>query len=387
MKEGRQLVKEAVQDAKSLKQAALDSAKNEIIGALAPGLKALLEKTVRESVDRYSGSESDYTSEKERKYEEGKDKGEPHMDDKQDKMKAGELDMESLAAFFPQLAEIGAEMDGEEPAMGDEHGEHGEEKPEEEGLGALGIPTLGEEEGYEDDGSAEMHKEGKDKDDEEGDMDENVEISEAELRKVYEQALQTEVTVKKNFSDFTASGELDQVSKETGIADKKNGESFWEKDTPPDAEDWIPENVQKLVRQGMAENKQLRKQRNEAYKAVKSLIGKLQEVNLFNAKVLHVNRLLNKHGKLSVEQKKIAIESLDKAKSISEVKTIFEAIDGTFALTAKSLSESNTRKPTASAQKARTSGAPNQQVLRESVDRGSNQGNSRWAKLAGLVNK
>lgn len=130
----------------------------------------------------------------------------------------------------------------------------------------------------------------------------------------------------------------------------------------------------------------LRSKLVEAYKAVRSLVGKLEEVNLFNAKVLHVNRLLNKH-RLTNEQKKLAIESLDRAGSLSEVKSIYEAFDGTFTLAAKSLSESNTRKPTASAQKARTSGAPNQQVLRESVDRGQNQANSRWAKLAGLVNK
>jgi hypothetical protein len=396
MKEGRQIVKEAVRDAKSLREAALESAKNEIVEALVPGLKALLDKTVRsESVDRYRGSESDYyATDKERKYEEGTEKGEPHMDDTQDKMGAGKLDMESLAAFFPQIAEIGAEGEGggDEPAMppcDDDDQMMGKKHKEEEDEAA--IPMLGME------GADAGLEEAKD---EEGEMDEQIEISEAELKKVYEQALQMEVQVKKGFGDVTGGGELDQAFKDTGIADKKAGEAFWEKEEPPAAEDMIPEGVQlpesvkKMIRAGMAENKALRaklaesnKKLTEAYKAVRFVGGKLHEVNLFNAKVLHVNRLLNKHAKLTSEQKKTAIESLDRAKSIAEVKNIYESINGMLiSESAKRMSESTARKPHANAQRARTSGAPNEKVLRESVDRGQNQaGNERWKRLAGLV--
>lgn len=382
MKEGRQIVKDAVRDAKSIREAALESAKNEIVESLVPGLKALLDKTVRsESVDRFRGSSSDYyATDKERKYEEGMEKGEPHMDDTQDKTKVGELDMESLAAFFPQIAEVGADPEGDEPDMGgcdpmmQMKGDKGEE---DEGA----IPMLGME-GF----GAEEEPQMEAKDAEEGDMDEQIEISEAELKKVYEQALQMEVQVKKGFGDFTGGGELDQAQKDTGILDKKGGESFWEKEEPPAAENMIPENFKKMVRAGIAENKALRSKLVEAYKAVKALGGKLHEVNLFNAKVLHVNRLLNKHGRLTSEQKKTAIESLDKGRSIAEVKNIYESIDGVLVSNVKSLSESNTQKnPRANAQRARSSGAPNEKVLRESVDRGQNQSNGRWKKLAGLV--
>jgi len=416
-KEGRELVKEAVKDAKALKAAALEAAKNEIVEQMAPGVKALLEKQIRsalagESVDRVNDQGADYYSpasrEKEKRYEEGKDKGEKDMAEAKDD-KEKELDLESLAGFFPQLSEEPGEEHMELPGQNGEdenpesaagthehdvaEGEHlecpkcghemeaGGEEPhaEDEGMdGGMGmsIPHLGE------DAEAEPDmKEGKDKEKE--DMDEEVEISESELHKVYEAALQTEAQVTKGFKDIVGGGELDQAAKETGIADKKTGEKHWDTEVPPDHVDY---QIKEALKAGLAENKMLRGKLKEAVAIIKKLGETLHETNLFNAKVLHVNRILNSDRKLTKEQKAVVLESIDKAKSVAQVKMVYEAIVSSFKASAGSLSESKSRKPLANAQRPRTSGTPKPEVLRESVDRAEGQGKyDRMRQLAGLL--
>ncbi len=369
-KQGRDLVADAVRDAKSLKEAVVESAKNELIESLTPGLKRLLEQSIgkqglgAEGVNRMRrGVQDNWPGESHSKFEEGNDKGEAPMDDTK---KEPELDLESLIGMFPQLAEMGDdEQLGADPAleaggppMGDE-----EEMP----FGESDIPTLGEEP--------------KKDSEEEGEMDEEVEISEAELRKVYEAALQTEVQVKKGFGEMSKMGELDEVDPAAGIADVKSGEQAWEKAEPPAATD---QTVKEMIRRGFNENKALRKNLGEAVKMVKALASKLHEVNLFNSKVLHVNRILNGQGRLTTEQKKVVMESIDKARSLKEVKMVYETIIGSFKATG-ALHESKSRKPLANAQRARSSGSPKTEVLRESVDRGSKNQYDRLQKLAGLV--
>jgi hypothetical protein len=412
-KEGRELVKEAVKDAKALKAAALEAAKNEIVEQMAPGVKALLEKQIRsalagESVDRVSDQGADYYSpasrEKQKKYQEGKHKGDEEMaDEKDDKEK--ELDLESLAGFFPQLSEDGEEhmeMPGQEGEdenpesaagaheHGVEEGEHlecpkcghemeaggDEDKMEDEGMGGMSIPHLGE------DAEAEPDmKEGKDK--EKDEMEEEVEISETELHKVYEAALQTEAQVSKGFKDIVGGGELDQAHKETGIADKKTGEKHWETEVPPDHVDY---QIKEALKAGLAENNMLRAKLKEAVTLIKRLGQTLHETNLFNSKVLHVNRILNSSVRLTKEQKQVVLESIDKAKSVAQVKMVYEAIVSSFKASAGQLSESKSRKPVGNAQRARTSGAPKPEILRESVDRAEGQGKyDRMRQLAGLL--
>lgn len=368
-KQGRDLVEDAVRDAQSIKAAVVESAKNELIETLTPGLKKLLERSLRggmvglEGVNRMRrGVQDNWPGESHSNFEEAKQTGDAPMDDSK---KEPELDLESIMGMFPQLAELSMDDDklGADPAM--EAALAGDD--EDVSLEAS-IPTLGE-------------SDDKDEDEEEGAMDEEVEISEAELRKVYEAALQTEVQVKKGFGEMTKSGELDEVDPGAGIADVKSGEQAWEKAEPPAAEDMT---VKEAIRRGYAENKALRKNLGEAVKMVRTLASRLHEVNLFNAKVLHVNRILNTQGRLTTEQKRVVLESIDKARSINEVKMVYETIVGSFKA-AGQLVESKARRPLANAQRARSSGSPKQEVLRESVDRGSNDQFARMKMLAGLV--
>lgn len=382
---GRDLMSEAVSDAKSLRDTALEAAKNEIVEAMTPAIKNLVEKNLRgalpqnESANRIRrGIQDNWPGESHTGFEESKDKGDNKMAPGNEKEAVPELDMESLAGFFPSVSEVSDELDGE-PQV-DENG-----MP----IEAAGIPQLGE--GEKGEGEGDEGKEGDDdvkegkKDKEEDAMDETIEISESELKKVYEAALKTEATVTKGFGDMTAGGEIDDVIKDVdkSVADVKKGEHVWEKETPPAKQDFT---VKEMVQRGLAENKALRENLKKAVGIIRQLGTKLHEVNLFNAKVLHVNRLLNKHTRMTSEQKKVVLESIDKAQTITQVKMVFEAIDSSIVAT-QSLTEGKSRKPTTNAQRARTSGAPNQTVLSESVDRNSHEAGSmsRLQELAGLI--
>jgi hypothetical protein len=393
----RDVVKGAVEDVKALKEAALEAAKNRLAEELVPGLRKLLDESLLDEKRGLTGrgkgqsQRADYMSPKLAKWEESKDKGEVKMahDDKKDDK---ELDLESLASFFPQMTEDpepdpdpgmdpSAEHDMEHPSA--KYGKRKVDpsaKPDEAMIPQLGEMPEGDPEEHEKEKceapDMAMAMEGVDEQ-----VDEQVEISESELKKVYLEALQTEVQVKKGFSDMTKAGELEEVDPAAGLADVKKGEAHWENEEPPAAEKHIPESkVRALIVRGLNENKSLKGQNQKLRAMVENLAKKLHEVNLFNAKVLLTNRILNS-GRLSKEQRQVAMESIDKARTIAEAKVIFEAVVNSFKA---ALTES--RHPKANVQGARRSGSPKQDVLRESVDRqGTSTQYARFAELAGLV--
>lgn len=63
----------------------------------------------------------------------------------------------------------------------------------------------------------------------------------------------------------------------------------------------------------------------EAYQVIKYLRSKLSEVNLLNAKLLYVNKLFRK-SELSEAQKIAIIENFDRAKNVREAKLIFATL-------------------------------------------------------------
>lgn len=232
--------------------------------------------------------------------------------------------------------------------------------------------------------------EGEDEGMDEAAVDEELEISEAELEEMYAEALQLEVDVKKGFSDMQKPHELGGGAKHDNTKDPafldsmKAGEHEWDGEEPPAKKDWIPENFRRLVAQGMAENKALVAQNSKLTEMVKTLHGKLTEMNLLNSKILHVNKFMTAH-KLTREQKKSVIESIDKGSSVNEVRRIYGILESSFKA-AGAVTESAARRPRADAQKHRSTGAPNAKVLRESADKAEGTGYGRWQQLAGLVN-
>ena len=69
----------------------------------------------------------------------------------------------------------------------------------------------------------------------------------------------------------------------------------------------------------------------ETKKAYKTVRSELNEVNLLNSKLLYVNRIF-KANQLDEEQKLRVVETLDKAGSVKESKLIYETIKDTFTI-------------------------------------------------------
>jgi hypothetical protein len=111
----------------------------------------------------------------------------------------------------------------------------------------------------------------------------------------------------------------------------------------------------------------------EAYNVIRFMKGKLNEVNLLNAKLLYSNKLFRNFS-LTEGQKMKVIENFDRAHNLREVKLVFSTLAESFKIPAKKVvKESFASKPVAST-------APSKQVINE----GSELAN-RFKKLAGLI--
>ncbi len=118
---------------------------------------------------------------------------------------------------------------------------------------------------------------------------------------------------------------------------------------------------------------------NEAYKTIKSLQKTINEVNLLNAKLLFANKLFRAHN-MTNEQKVKVIETLDRTNSVREVKLVYSTLAENFKYTSnkstkKSISEGIASKVTKS-----TKPAVAKQVIAESTNF-----SDRFKKLAGII--
>jgi len=125
------------------------------------------------------------------------------------------------------------------------------------------------------------------------------------------------------------------------------------------------------------EDKQAEKEANdleEAYNVIRFLKGKINEVNLLNAKLLFSNKLFKNHS-MNESQKMKVIENFDRASSIREVKLVYATLSESFNLngkTKRSIKESY-------ASSTSRSTAPKKQVISEGTAL-----SARWKKLANL---
>ena len=110
---------------------------------------------------------------------------------------------------------------------------------------------------------------------------------------------------------------------------------------------------------------------NEYATTINELQSQLSEMNLFNAKLLYTNKLLLS-DELTKNQKVRAIESLDEAKSLREVKLLYKGL--TSSAPKKTVNESASR----IAGSASRATKPSSTLLNESAE------SKRWSVLAGL---
>ena len=123
-------------------------------------------------------------------------------------------------------------------------------------------------------------------------------------------------------------------------------------------------------------NRMLESKLAQYKKALRGMKGQLQEMNLFNAKLLYANKLMQNRD-LSIKQQRHVVESLDEAKTLGEAKILFESLSKSLVSSrprsSSNLNESTRRTLNASSAPVRSAQTRNESVALD-----------RWATLAGI---
>ena len=284
------ILKEAIADAKAVRETALENAKMALEEAFTPQLKSMLSAKLQEEDDEEGTAEETYEDE-EVGDEEPAEEGSYSEDE---------------------------EMGDEEPAE-EGHGGEEEEVPAEEGEHA-------EDEVEEDDDD--------DDDDDEGDLDLEAIIRELEeelddegeeveesTEAVSEGEDEDEEPVEEEY-EITLEGEdedeVDEAIEEQEASDKSSG--IGKSDNHAGETD-----ISSGVGKGNTSLKEVQSELNEYKEAVHFLKGKLNELNILNAKLLFTNKLF-KSFSLNNNQKLKVVETFDRAQTTREIKLIYSTL-------------------------------------------------------------
>jgi len=131
----------------------------------------------------------------------------------------------------------------------------------------------------------------------------------------------------------------------------------------------LNEAIRNLRRKNRSQAEKLNKYRS----AVVTLREQLEDLNLFNAKLLYVNKILN-NGSLTESQKKSVVKALDEARSLEETKSLFKSLTETLS-TSKKATLNEAKRFGGSSKTTTSSGKVNTKSAGEVT---------RWQRLAGL---
>lgn len=366
------LLKEAIADAKAVRETALANAKIALEEAFTPKLQSMLSKKLQEELE---GDESDkeedaveLTQENDVSSEIGGGDG-TKMPAAKAFSSAAESDELAAADVDKQTAAVGSEDENAEKVAGITEGEEEEVKDVE---GATPGTGMNEEEEMDDVDSEideiikelEAAADGED----EGSAEDAAEDA-AEYKTEGEEAPVAAEPTEEPVAEEDEI-DLDEILREMGYGDEPAEEA-------PAAATEGEESGEELDAL-KAELKSVQSELGEAISVIKSLKGTINEVNLLNAKLLYVNKLFRSFN-LTNEQKSKVVETLDRTKNVREVKLVFSTIAESFKIgsgvakkTAAKLTESYASKPAQST-------APKQIIAED------NSAANRFKKLAGII--
>ena len=130
-----------------------------------------------------------------------------------------------------------------------------------------------------------------------------------------------------------------------------------------------------------AEVSKLQSELEEALAVIKSLKGTINEVNLLNAKLLYTNKLFRSYN-LTNEQKVKVVENLDRTSTVREVKLVYATLSESMKFTGTERKVAQVKKNITEgiASKAQASTAPKKEIIAE-----SNELANRFKQLAGII--
>jgi len=335
------LLKEAIADAKAVRETALQNAKMALEEAFTPHLKSMLSAKLAED-------------------EEEED---PFTDDEDE----GDETAEDMARQYDEdddEEEVDIDIDA-----GDEEEVEQEPEEEDEGLG------YDESEIIEIDGVkyAPIVSEEEHEGEEDLEQDEDLDL-EAVIRELEQEIAEADGEAVSEDDETVSEEELDEYSGTKAEKRAKDGnvvrqneetvsedESEEEEDSDEDKNEHVD---------------QLQSELSEYKEAITYLRDKLHEVNILNAKLLYTNRLFREFG-LSNDQKLKIVETFDRAQTTREIKLVYSTLAESFKDTGF-VTKKSTVKESASRKTGTT--APQKKIITE-----EDQIASRFQKLAGIL--
>ena len=415
------LLKEAIADAKAVKETALANAKIALEEAFTPRLQSILSQKMRAEAEEIEVTEEQDTTNEELKstgigskvdagYAEtpGKQPSYDAMTDLSVGVKKDSGKPEQAGTDYKKVADISEEENpfAQDDAMASDdkdaeiaelkarlaelEGENGEETEENPFAAAEGEDEMGMDDMSMDsqmgDDSMDM---GSDDEESEDDMDLEAIIRELEASingDDNEEETEEEGSMYENMADGseagTDKGETPKVvvTNEAEEDDKEDDKDVVDlEEILREMEADMKDDKEKVDEEKEEDEKEMKADLQEAYKTIKSLQKTINEVNLLNAKLLFANKLFRAHN-MTNEQKVKVIETLDRTNSVREVKLVYSTLAENFKYssnksTKKSISEGIASKVTKS-----TKPAQSKQVIAENTNF-----SDRFKKLAGII--
>jgi len=403
------LLKEAIADAKAVKETALANAKLALEEAFTPRLQSILSQKLRaeaeaeekdaEKVDEelsstgIGSSTSNPKLDAHTEFEGGSTEttsGEPGAQvadfkkvadiNEEEGMEMGddeEAKQNEIAQLKARLAELEAD---ENPMAGDDEEEpvaaEADELPGDEDPFAGMGDDMGDEEESEDDLDleaiireleAQLGDEGSEEEKEEG---------------MYEEEEQDDKEEKnENLADGSEAGTDKGEDPKLVVTNEEEEKEEDEKNEVIDLEEILREMEADMKGdEDEKKDESLKAELNEAYKTIKSLQKTINEVNLLNAKLLFANKLFRAHN-MTNEQKVKVIETLDRTKSVREVKLVYSTLAENFKYSSSNKAAKKTIKEGIASKVVKsTKPAAAKAVIAESADF-----SDRFKKLAGII--
>ena len=372
----RTFLKEAIADAKAVKESAIANAKVALEEAFSPQVQAMfsskieeMEKDeVEEGKDEVDEVKDDAKVEEKmsnpvmRRGDRGDNKAERETEYMREE---DDMDLDEILAELENELSENARTDAEEEGYKDGMKDEKEDLKEDE-------RTDTEEEGYED-GMEDEKEDMEDGEEEDIDIED---MTEDDLKSFIEDVI----------ADMVSAGEL-EAGEELEVEDEDEVEVEDEEDieVEDEVEVTMDENArtdaeEEGYKDGMKDEKEdLKKDLKEAMDTVTTLRSELNEINLLSAKLLYTNKVFR--GKnLSENQKVKVLGAFDKAETVKEVKLVFETINSSVKskTTTNSISEGFRAKGSAS--NLTSTPKVNKQPIVE-----SDEMVLRFKKLAGII--
>jgi hypothetical protein len=360
MNSNRDLLKEAIADAKAVKETAIANAKAALEESFGPFLREKLAAKIaeidemEENYEMEEGKEEmeeGYGEEMEESYE--MEEGKEEMDEAETEVDE-ELDLEALLR----------ELEGEDIT-------EGEEDPINNPGGAGNLPK--QQDMIEEEDEEKMGKEGEEMGEEEISIED---MSEEDLKKFIEDVI----------ADMVEAGELEAGE---GVEGEEDEEEMMDEEV--DLEELMTDITERKKYGGnkgdvpaskrgdkkdTAEEEGVedyKKKLKEAYNTIEEMKKTLNEINLLNAKLLYTNKIF-KSKSLTESQKVKVLAAFDKATSKKEAQLVYETLLEGFQQKKSSITESRL----GSASKVIGNPAPKQPIIEV------NDQFARWQKLAGI---